>query len=109
MADWLDETSASIWVRVDVEILHDAGLHAHGVLEAGERVLPARLRVGEKLLRRGRAGIGLRIGLGEGLIDRADAVGDALRLGQKLLGLGDRLFEAGRARNRAGSPDCAPG
>ena len=46
-----------------VEILHHAGLHAHGVLEAGERVLPAGLRVGDELLRGGRAGIGLRIGL----------------------------------------------
>jgi hypothetical protein len=74
-------------------ILHDAGQDAHRVLEPGPRVLPAGLRVGEKLLRRGRAGIGLRIGLGEGLIDRADAVGDPLRLGQELLGLGDGLFE----------------
>ena len=32
--------------------------------------------------------------MGEGLIDRADAVGDPLRLGQELLGLGDGLFEA---------------
>ena len=97
-------------MRVDVEILHDAGLDAHRVLESGARVLPARLSVGEKLLRRGRAGIGLRVGLGEGLVDRADAVGDPLRLGQELLGLGDRLFEAvergiGQARKIAGLVD----
>src|SRR5271165_605020 len=78
-----------------VEILHDASLDAHGVLESGSRVLPARLCVSEKLLRRGPAGIGLRIGPSEGLIDRADAVGDSLRLGQELLGLGDRLFAGG--------------
>ena len=70
-----------------VEVLHDAGLHPHGVLEAGERVLPARLRVGEELLRGGRAGIALRIALRERLIDRRDVVGDALGLGEELLGL----------------------
>ena len=32
-----------------------------------------------------------------------DAVGDALRLGEELLGLADRLLEAAPARNRAGS------
>ena len=80
-----------------VEILHHAGLHAHGVLEAGERVLPAGLRIGEELLRGGRARIGLRIGLRERLIDRGDVVGDALRLGEKLLGLADRLLEAAPA------------
>ena len=33
-----------------VEVLHDAGLHAHRVLKSGAGVLPARLRIGEKLL-----------------------------------------------------------
>ena len=78
-----------------VEVGDHAGLHAHGVLEAGERVLPTRLRVSEKLLRGGRAGIGLRIGLRERLVDRRDAVGDALRLREKLLGPRDRLLELG--------------
>ena len=32
----------------ELKILHDAGLDAHRVLESGERVLPARLRVGEQ-------------------------------------------------------------
>ena len=32
------------------EVLHDAGLDLHGVLEAGERVLPAGLRTCEQLL-----------------------------------------------------------
>jgi hypothetical protein len=67
--------------------LHHARLHAHGVLEAGERVLPTRLSAGEELLRGGRAGIALRITLRERLIDRSDVVGDALGLGEELLGL----------------------
>ena len=31
-------------------IADDAGLHPHGVLKAGDRVLPARLRVGDQRL-----------------------------------------------------------
>ena len=81
-----------------VEILDDPSLDAHRVLESGSSVLPACFSVGEKLLRRCPARIGLRVGLGEGLIDRADAIGDPLRLGQELLGLRDRLFERGKRR-----------
>ena len=91
------------------EVLHHAGLDAHGVLESGERVLPAGLRARQQLLRGGRTRIGLRVGLSEGLIDGSDAVGDPLRLGQELLGLVDRLLELGRARNKAGSQGSWPG
>ena len=76
-----------------IEVLDDARLHLHGVLKAGERVLPARLCRGEELLRRGRTGMALRIGLPERLIDRRDVVGDALRLDEKLLGSRDRLLK----------------
>ena len=44
-----------ICVRLVSRFCTDAGLDAHGVLQAGERVLPARLRVGDQLLRRSRA------------------------------------------------------
>src|ERR1700722_3577987 len=56
-----------------VEVLHGASLHAHGVLEAGERVLPAGLRAGEELLAGCRTGIALSIALRERLIDGGDA------------------------------------
>src|SRR6185437_10839240 len=41
-----------------IEVLYDAGLNTHRVLESGAGILPARLRVGEKLLR----GCSARIG-----------------------------------------------
>ena len=77
------------------EVLHYTGLDAHGVLESREGVLPAGLSAREQLLRGGRTRISLRISLSESLIDGGDAVSDPLRLGQKLLGLVDRLLELG--------------
>ena len=70
VADWLDDTSALICVRVLLRFCTTPACTRIGVLKAGERVLPARLRVGEELLRGRRAGVGLRIGLRERLIDR---------------------------------------
>ena len=40
----------------------------------------------------------MRIGLREGLVDGADAIGDALSLREKLFGLTDRLLELGQGR-----------
>ena len=96
-------------MRVRIEVPHHAGLHPQGILEAGQRVLPARLGIAEELLRRGRAGVALRIESLEGLIDLVDVVGDALRLDEQLLRARDRLRDASAGSNTAGSPDSSPG
>jgi hypothetical protein len=66
---------------VGVEVADNAGLHAQGVLQRGDRVLPTRLRVGDECL------IGLtarrrRIIGRERAVDLLHVVGNALRLGE---------------------------
>ena len=77
---------------VGVDIADHGGLHTHRVLQAADRVLPTRLRIGDELCvrRRHRGG---RVFLAEDLIDLLDVVGDVLRLGEKLLGALHRLLK----------------
>src|SRR3546814_12218658 len=57
----------------------DAGLHAHGVLQAADRVLPAGPRIGDKLaIGRGQRAVAI-LGL-EDLIDLLHVEGDVLCL-----------------------------
>jgi len=60
--------------------------------------LPTRLRTGEKLLTGGRVRADLGVGLGERLIDGRDAVRDAPRLKEQLLGLSNGVLELGQRR-----------
>ena len=76
-----------------VERLHHAGLHAERIVVCGERILPARLRIVEELLGRGRAGVALRIAALERLVDLADVVGETLGLADQLLGPRHRLLD----------------
>src|SRR5690606_4476285 len=67
-------------------------LHAHGVLQTADRVLPPAARIGDKL------GVGRRkrdvaILLLERLVDLADLEGEILGLPKKLLGALDVLLE----------------
>src|SRR5690606_21023248 len=77
---------------VAVDVADRARLHAHGVLQAADRVLPTRARIRDKL------GVGRRkrdisITLLESLVDLPDLERDVLRLAEKLLRALDVLLE----------------
>ena len=74
---------------VGVEVADDAGLNPKRVLQRSNRIVPPLLSVGHQHLVRLAAG-GRRIAGRESAIDLLDVVGDALGLGQQLLGPLDR-------------------
>ena len=77
---------------VRIEIADDGGLYPHGVLKTRDSVLPARLRVSDQRLIR-LIGGSWRIGGRERPVDLLNVIGDALGLGEQLLGTLDRLLE----------------
>ena len=93
---------------VGIEVADDAGLNPQGVLQRRDRILPARLSVGDqrliRLVARGR-----RIAGRERAIDLLDVVGNSLGLGQQLLGPLDRRLQVAAAMNTAGLRDSSPG
>ena len=68
-----------------IQIADDGCLRLQRVLEAGERVLPPCLRVGDELPRRRRPGVAGRVEALELALDVGNVVGDALRLAEQLL------------------------
>ena len=90
----------SVSVRVVSRFPTDTGLHPQRILVGGQRVLPALLGIADELLRRGRAGVTLRVESLEGLIDLVDVVGQALRLVEQLLRACERLLDRLQARIR---------
>ncbi len=72
---------AGVHQRIDLcvgalEILHHTGLHTHRILIRSKCVLPTGLRVGEKLLRRGRSRVVHGIGRRERGVDRVYVIGN---------------------------------
>ena len=84
---------------VAVEIADDPRLNAHGVLQARDGILPARLRIGDERLT-GLAGGSRRVRRREGAVDLLHVVGDALGLRQELLRLLDGLLDLLQRRIR---------
>src|SRR3546814_383340 len=77
---------------VGVDVADDAGLHAHRVLKAVDRVLPALARAGDQLLV-GSRDRGVAVGGLECLVDLLDVERDVLRFGQQRLRPLDRLLD----------------
>ena len=67
------------------DVAHHGRLRLQGVLQARDRVLPALLRLGDHLLF-AQVEVDRPVAGGEGLVDAGDRVGDALGLGEELLG-----------------------